>query len=337
MTVEATECGDVLELGGVPYRFGRESRAQTGEPHAPDAPDLGGPGPRWWRPSGVRRRRAPPCRCPRASTSPASTAPPASCARSRPRATGTTSSTTGTASSATAAAGRAFMLNWPFHSNDYPAGLFGAEERARTSRGQAPDAGLRPLHPEPARPPRVGLATGVYPTEDHLPLLPYVRESRRVVPVRWLGGAGRRCPGRQRERGAPDGVAVGDYYLDHHHDKDHRPPGSASGSSTRTTRRSRISFGAMVPEAVDGLIAAEKCIGATHIVNGCSRLQPVAVAIGQAAGEAAAGGAGGRARTTSTWPRSSGPWCGGLRDRPGPRGAARTRASRPRQLERVGL
>ena len=37
VTVEATEYGDVLELGGVPYRFGRESRAQTGEPHAPDA------------------------------------------------------------------------------------------------------------------------------------------------------------------------------------------------------------------------------------------------------------------------------------------------------------
>ena len=44
----------------------------------------------------------------------------------------------------------------------------------------------------------------------------------------------------------------------------------------------------MKPAGVEGLIAAEKCIGVTHIVNGCSRLQPVAVAIGQAAGEAAA-------------------------------------------------
>jgi flavin-dependent dehydrogenase len=40
VTIEATEYGDVLELGSVPYRLGRESREQTGEPHAPDVPDL---------------------------------------------------------------------------------------------------------------------------------------------------------------------------------------------------------------------------------------------------------------------------------------------------------
>ena len=44
----------------------------------------------------------------------------------------------------------------------------------------------------------------------------------------------------------------------------------------------------MLPQGIEGLIAAEKCIGVTHIVNGCSRLQPVAIAIGQAAGMAAA-------------------------------------------------
>jgi len=39
VTIEATECGDVLALGGVPHRLGRESRGQTGEATAPPAPD----------------------------------------------------------------------------------------------------------------------------------------------------------------------------------------------------------------------------------------------------------------------------------------------------------
>jgi hypothetical protein len=43
-----------------------------------------------------------------------------------------------------------------------------------------------------------------------------------------------------------------------------------------------------VPRDTDGLVLAEKSIGVTHIVNGCSRLQPVVMLIGQAAGAAAA-------------------------------------------------
>ena len=46
------------------------------------------------------------------------------------------------------------------------------------------------------------------------------------------------------------------------------------------------SYPAKNPELYLFTICTEE--GVTHIVNGCSRLQPVAVAIGQAAGEAAA-------------------------------------------------
>ena len=50
----------------------------------------------------------------------------------------------------------------------------------------------------------------------------------------------------------------------------------------------QIPYQSLIPETVDGLIAAEKSISVSHIVNGCTRLQPVVMLIGQAAGAAAA-------------------------------------------------
>jgi hypothetical protein len=44
----------------------------------------------------------------------------------------------------------------------------------------------------------------------------------------------------------------------------------------------------LIPETLDGFIAADKHISTTHIVNGSTRLQPVVMGIGQAAGAAAA-------------------------------------------------
>ena len=110
-----------------------------------------------------------------------------------------------------------------------------------------------------------------------------------MVPVRWMVEQDV-VPQDDSGKNAvlSDGVAVGDYYLDHHHDKDHRPPGERLGEKYPDNAPFQVAFSAMKPADVEGLIAAEKCIGVTHIVNGCSRLQPVAVAIGQAAGEAAA-------------------------------------------------
>jgi len=39
MFIDATETGDILPLAGIKYTIGRESRADTGEPHAPDTAD----------------------------------------------------------------------------------------------------------------------------------------------------------------------------------------------------------------------------------------------------------------------------------------------------------
>ncbi|MEM9382074.1 MAG: FAD-dependent oxidoreductase [Planctomycetota bacterium] len=293
VAIDATEYGDVLHLGGVPYRLGRESSEETGEPHAASAPDdeiqdltmvatlrrFDGEAPRVALPLGFDLGRFD-----------CSTA--VRCEIPDPghwnHALHDWDSFLGYA----LLPGGRFMLNWPFHANDHPAqGLFGTrEERARTI-ARAKERALAYVHyvQTALGHPEWGLATDVYPTDDGLPLLPYVRESRRVVPVRWLREQDvvpQEGSGRNAVLG--DGVAVGDYYLDHHHDKDHRPPGERLGEDYPANAPFQVPYSALVPRAVDGLLAAEKNIGATHIVNGCSRLQPVSMLIGQAAGAAAA-------------------------------------------------
>ncbi|MEM9799912.1 MAG: FAD-dependent oxidoreductase [Planctomycetota bacterium] len=293
VTIEATEYGDVLHQGGVPYHFGRESQSESGELHAPESSDdeiqdltmvatlrrFEGDAPRVALPVGFDLGRF------ECSTAVDCSRPDAAYWN---HALHDWDSFLGYA----LLPNDLFMLNWPFHSNDYPAqGLFrSAEERARTI-AQAKERTLAYVHyiQTTLGHPEWGLAEGIYPTDDHLPLIPYVRESRRVVPVRWLREQDV-VPGDGRGSNAvlSDGVAVGDYYLDHHHDKDHRPPGERLGEDYPPNAPFQVPYSAMVPRAIDGLVCAEKSIGATHIVNGCARLQPVAVLIGQAAGAAAA-------------------------------------------------
>lgn len=85
-----------------------------------------------------------------------------------------------------------------------------------------------------------------------------------------------------------DSVAVGDYFLDHHHSSFFKPPSERLREELPPNAPFQISYYCLIPEDVDGLIAAEKSISVSHIVNGCTRLQPVVMLIGQAAGAAAA-------------------------------------------------
>ena len=292
VTIEATEYGDVLALGQVPFRLGRESSAQTGEPDAPAAPDLELQDQTYVAILAKHAGKAPPVPRPEGydpalfdcSTSDRCTTPDPLLLN---HGLHDWASFLGYA---LLPEGK-FMLNWPFHSNDSPAnGLFGsADERARCIA----DAKRRTLafvhymqnelgHPE------WGLADE-FGTHDRLPWIPYVRESRRGEPLRWMreqdvvpvGGAPR--PPMQF-----DAIAVGDYFLDHHHSKSHYPPATRLVENYPKNAPFQIPFAALVPRDTDGLVLAEKSIGVTHIVNGCSRLQPVVMLIGQAAGAAAA-------------------------------------------------
>ena len=82
------------------------------------------------------------------------------------------------------------------------------------------------------------------------------------------------------------GVAVGDYPIDHHHDKFSEAP-EIDFINIRIPSYN-VPLGSLVPESTAHFIVAEKNISVSNIVNGATRLQPVVLGIGQAAGALAA-------------------------------------------------
>jgi hypothetical protein len=77
-------------------------------------------------------------------------------------------------------------------------------------------------------------------------------------------------------------VAVGDYTIDHHHKKN--PSAPAIDFIKIRVPSYTIPLGALIPRDHPALILAEKSISVSNIVNGATRLQPVVLGIGQAAG-----------------------------------------------------
>jgi hypothetical protein len=131
--------------------------------------------------------------------------------------------------------------------------------------------------------------------EAHFPAIPYIRESQRLVGEYTLTGGDLR---RERQGGISvagftDSIAVGDYADDLHacdapndfeFDLEHlsdRAPGFRSGPF-------EVPLRALIPEKVDGLLAAEKNISESRLANGATRLQPITMLTGQAAGALAA-------------------------------------------------
>ncbi|WP_353809709.1 FAD-dependent oxidoreductase [Agromyces sp. SYSU T00194] len=129
---------------------------------------------------------------------------------------------------------------------------------------------------------------GVLGTADGLALRPYIRESRRIralttVVEQHVGIEARRDAGLpEGSEVFADSVGVGAYRIDLH-----PSVGGAEGPRGYVDVASypfQIPLGSLIPERVRNLIAAGKCIGTTHVTNGCYRLHPVEWNIGEAAG-----------------------------------------------------
>ena len=121
-------------------------------------------------------------------------------------------------------------------------------------------------------------ATG---TPDGLAAAAYVRESRRIaaeftVLENHVGVEAR--PGADRAAAFTDTVGVGCYRIDLHPSTAGRPYLDIA------TYPFQIPLGALLPQRLDNLVAAGKCLGVTHITNGCYRLHPVEWNVGEAAG-----------------------------------------------------
>lgn len=139
--------------------------------------------------------------------------------------------------------------------------------------------------------------------EANFPPRPYIRESRRLIGEYTLIGEDVRREGvwpnsttftdLPRATAFSDAIAVGDYtvYLhdckledDFEHDLDHETdmPGEFRPGPFQ------VPIEVLIPEKVDGLLAAEKNISESRIANSVTRMQPITMLVGQAAGALAA-------------------------------------------------
>jgi hypothetical protein len=296
VVIDATEYGDLIEAGGIEHRLGRESRGQTGEPDAPEKADLEIQDVTYVAIlkdyQKAHGRLAPPAhKSP--DYDPALFRGATALDADEPANHNHTLHTWETFIDYGKLPRDKYMINWPFHANDFPDSL-ACFDRARREhayrRAKAHTLNFVHYMQTVLGHPELGIADDEFPTDDGLPFLPYIRETRRIVgdvvmreqDVLPSNGNGVRPPLRR------DSIAVGDYFLDHHHARAH--PGHPAFFKEEYPKNDKfqVPFGVFFPRGVDGFMAAEKSISVTHIVNGCTRLQPIVLLMGQAAGAIAA-------------------------------------------------
>jgi hypothetical protein len=121
-------------------------------------------------------------------------------------------------------------------------------------------------------------------TPDGLAKAPYIREARRIRALRTITEQDIALDVRG-DHGAvrfPDSVGIGHYRIDLH------PSTGGDPYIDLACCPFQLPLGALAHQRVDNLIAAGKCLGATHITNGAYRLHPVEWNAGEAAGHLAA-------------------------------------------------
>ncbi|MFM7394272.1 MAG: FAD-dependent oxidoreductase [Cyanobium sp.] len=205
------------------------------------------------------------------------------------------------------------MLNWPLRGNDWHEGL----ERAFAGDPQAEEAlalAMRDhsrafaraleqasngwLRPGAAFPTEAEAATGALEGGEPFALMPYWREGRRLVGLERVveqqllpsGPGARIAPLPLAADGATTAVAVGNYANDHHYPGPDWPlaPKSCRWGGRWSGTPFCLPYGSLVSRTVVNLLAADKCLSVSHMANGATRLQPLVLNLGQAAGLAAA-------------------------------------------------
>lgn len=132
------------------------------------------------------------------------------------------------------------------------------------------------------------LRSDLEPLARHLPQMPYVRESRRMIGVDTLKAADL---GRyENAKHVAHSVAMGDYFMDLDHgrtahliekDLDTEEPPRGGGPF-------QVPLEVFLPEKIDGFLPAEKNFSQSRLANGATRLQPITMLTGQAVGTMAA-------------------------------------------------
>ena len=183
-----------------------------------------------------------------------------------------------------------FMINWPIEGNDFYSNMIEMSDENRAKEIEKAknhtlcfiyfiqkELGMNTL----------SLADDEFPTADKLPLIPYHRESRRIHGIVRFNLNDICKPYDQEYKLYRTTIAVGDYPVDQHHTR-YTGYDSLPDLHYHAVPSYGLPLGTLFPKDVPGLIVAEKSISVTNIVNGTTRLQPVVLQIGQAAGATAA-------------------------------------------------
>jgi len=310
LAIDGSDRGELIALAGAAHRFGWEPQEQWQEPSAPPQHDLETQpfftqqpvqSPTWVAVGQLRSDRS----C------------PAGVESRSPLPTPFAAAIEAFGLERTITYGRLpgdlVMLNWPLQGNDWHVGLerafaaadpqaeqelYGQMQAHSLAFGQAlAQASDGWVELAPVFPALDGASDGLAGPSP-LALMPYWREGRRLVglstvvetdllPVR--DGAATIAPLPWRQ-GRVDAVAVGNYANDHHYPGGDWPlaPKSCRWGGRWSGTPFTIPYGALVSGDTTNLLAADKCLSVSHMANGATRLQPLVLNIGQAAGLAAA-------------------------------------------------
>ncbi len=305
--VDATEWGDLIQLSGLSFRVGAEAKSETGERNAPDQAD----------PQAIQSFTYSfiLLNAPKALAAKAGSTPPPYYASLKSRYSmvvdyghgklmtyGIFANNPGTPGSfwnyrrsvdasqfrPGASAGDVSMINWD--SNDYcDARLLSNDPVAQAEALQ----GAKRLslgfawwlqHDVPRDDhtghgyPQLELRAAAMGSNDGLAQQPYIRESRRIIPMKTIVEEDLAVDFQKGARAAlyPDSVGIGQYSIDIH--------SCARKDFTSATKPYEIPLGALIARDADNLLAASKDIGTTHISNGAYRLHPTEWSIGEAVG-----------------------------------------------------
>ncbi len=126
--------------------------------------------------------------------------------------------------------------------------------------------------------------------EYQMPLIPYVREGIRVIGNNTF--TAKQANMRQPLTGSTDSIAIGTYFLDLHNCKSCTCQVNNNLENSLETAADNIHVPgpfvvplySLIPAGIDGFIVAEKNLSQSRLANGGTRLQPITILTGQAAG-----------------------------------------------------
>jgi hypothetical protein len=210
--------------------------------------------------------------------------------------------------------GGLLMINWPICGNDYGEGVGRLIESEAAKQEFLQECYWHSqnfahfIQKYLGR--RYGLADNIFPKiqnpkskvqnlQTAFALHPYYRESRRLVGLTTIreqdilpipGGKVAALYEDAFAEGVCDAIAISNYPNDHHYPgvQFNLQPKSIRWGGRWTGTPFTIPYRSLIPATTDGFLVCEKNISVSHIANGATRLQPVVMGIGQAAGMAAA-------------------------------------------------